>query len=546
MTTLPIVSRELGVAARRAGTYWMRCVAALVVLGVFVLLFTATQNISPAQLGQHIFTALSILALGFSMLAGVFLTSDCLSSEKREGTLGLLFLTDLRPHDIILGKLVATSLHACFGLLAIFPILGLPLLMGGITGQEFARLLLVFAVTLFCSLGIGMFVSAATHEAKHAIVSAFFLVGLIFGMLPTLWWMQSHFLKSGWLDFLLWPSPVFAYVKSTEAGYRTSFGASEFWRSVATIGFLGLTGVGMANRMLPRFWQEQCSLFGTRFGWIRRFYTKLSPAQVPLEKAASEAPLFASFRLYREPEPVRLALGDNPGYWLAARDGKSARMARLALWLMVPLWFCFLIMSLTISSSAGREQLFMAAMCIAYVLQFTIKLLVAAEAGRRLNLDRQSGALELLLSTPLSMQSLFEGQRAALKAHFRKTLLSLTLINALFILTVLTCSTTLHMNGEVQVIFSEIFIGGIIILYLDFKALTWVGMWRGLNTRQHHRAVMWTLAQVLGIPLLSIFLLIFIRAGIGSATSIFFLIGGWFAFGIVVDNISIQWARARL
>ena len=38
--------------------------------------------------------------------------------------LGLLFLTDLRGHDIVLGKLAATSLRAVFGLVAIVPVAG--------------------------------------------------------------------------------------------------------------------------------------------------------------------------------------------------------------------------------------------------------------------------------------------------------------------------------------------------------------------------------------------------------------------------------------
>ena len=64
-------------------------------------------------------------------LAGLFLTSDTLSEEKREGTLGLLFLTDLRGYDVVFGKLISHSTQALYGLLAAFPILGLTLLIGG-------------------------------------------------------------------------------------------------------------------------------------------------------------------------------------------------------------------------------------------------------------------------------------------------------------------------------------------------------------------------------------------------------------------------------
>jgi len=128
MTLLPIVERELRVASRRASTYWLRFFAALVILAVWLVLLVGTRPMSPAQLSQHIVTMLGSLTLGFCMLAGVFLTSDSVSSEKRHGTLGLLFLTDLRGFDIVLGKLVANSMHAFFGLLAAMPVLGVSLM----------------------------------------------------------------------------------------------------------------------------------------------------------------------------------------------------------------------------------------------------------------------------------------------------------------------------------------------------------------------------------------------------------------------------------
>ena len=129
----------------------------------------------PAQAGQNLLIALAVLAFGFALLSGVFLTADCLSAERREGTLGLLFLTDLTPLDVALGKLAATSLHACYALLAAFPVLALPLLLGGVTGAEFARVLLVLAVTLFLSLAAGLCVSAVNRETRNAMGGTFIL-----------------------------------------------------------------------------------------------------------------------------------------------------------------------------------------------------------------------------------------------------------------------------------------------------------------------------------------------------------------------------------
>ncbi|MDB6020889.1 MAG: family transporter protein, partial [Pedosphaera sp.] len=309
MSVLPIVDRELRVAARRAGTYWMRFWAALSVLALWLILLLNSNLSSPAQMGHHLLNALGILALIFSMLAGVFLTSDCLSEEKREGTLGLLFLTDLRAYDVVLGKLAAHSLHAFFGLLAIVPVLGLALLIGGVTGQEFSRLALVFVTTLFFSLGMGMVVSAVNSEAKHAIAGSFLLIMLFAGVLPALWWFQQMLLRIGALDVLLLPSPVFAYIKGFDAEYHSTNGARAFWSSVGTLFGLGLGGIVLANLVLPRSWPERS-----------RKRSTMPP--FPSLRGYSPKAAFKGWPVFHLDEPI---------YWLAVRDVSPRLAERTAL-----------------------------------------------------------------------------------------------------------------------------------------------------------------------------------------------------------------------
>src|SRR5262245_39739857 len=143
MTFLPIVERELSVGGRSPLTYWIRFGSALSILGIWFILAMSGQKTATVALSKNLFIASGVLALVFCLTAGIFLTADCLSEEKREGTLGLLFLTDLRGYDIVLGKLISTSIRSANGLLAVLPILGLPLLMGGVTRGEFWRVILV-------------------------------------------------------------------------------------------------------------------------------------------------------------------------------------------------------------------------------------------------------------------------------------------------------------------------------------------------------------------------------------------------------------------
>src|SRR5262249_679085 len=133
--------------------------------------------------GSVLFEILKWMSFPCVCLAGVFLTSDCLSEEKREGTLGLLFLTDLRGYDVVFGKLLANSLRAVFGLLAIFRVIGLTLLMGGVSAGEFWRMMLLLANTVFFSLALGVFISSISRDALKAmngtlLVCLLFVLGL--------------------------------------------------------------------------------------------------------------------------------------------------------------------------------------------------------------------------------------------------------------------------------------------------------------------------------------------------------------------------------
>src|SRR6266496_1830512 len=178
MSFLPIVERQLRESSRRPATYRMRSLLALAALAIWFFLLFAGSN-SGVRKGMLLFIAIGVLSLGFCLVAGIFLTADCLSEEKREGTLGLLFLTELKGYDVVFGKLVATSLHSIYGLLAILPLLSLPLLMGGVTA--------VLLLTLFLTLSVGMLVSALARESRQAMSATLLIIVVLSGMLPLFW-----------------------------------------------------------------------------------------------------------------------------------------------------------------------------------------------------------------------------------------------------------------------------------------------------------------------------------------------------------------------
>src|SRR5206468_1737190 len=81
-------------------------------------------------------------------------------------------LTDLKGYDVVLGKLAATSLDAFYGLIAILPVLAIPLLLGGVSIEEFWRMSLVLTNALFFSLAAGIFVSSMSRGPRKAMAGA--------------------------------------------------------------------------------------------------------------------------------------------------------------------------------------------------------------------------------------------------------------------------------------------------------------------------------------------------------------------------------------
>ena len=228
MFALPIIERELRARARKPWTVWTRVIVAL-----FVSLI-AVSTLSWAQLrgwgagawqpGKQLFDTLSALVFLLCLVEGVRQTADCLSQEKRDGTLGLLFLTDLRGFDVVLGKLAATSLGSFYMLLAVFPAMAIALPAGGLTGGEFWRTQLVLLNTLFLAVAVGMWASARHREENRALTEG---LGLAF-TLAALPWLLEGMLRPTWLPNI---SPWVALALADDTDYRLH--ARHFWLSLA-------------------------------------------------------------------------------------------------------------------------------------------------------------------------------------------------------------------------------------------------------------------------------------------------------------------------
>jgi ABC-type transport system involved in multi-copper enzyme maturation permease subunit len=523
MTFLPIVARELRVAARRPGTYWVRSGTALTILVIGTWFFLMYSGLPKQEVAMGLFCLLTGSAVLYCLLSGVWFTADCLSEEKREGTLGLLFLTDLKGYDVVLGKLVATSLNGFYAVLAVVPILALPLLLGGVAPGEFGRMALVVLNTLFFSLTLGICVSAMSCSPRKAMAITFMAILLLAAVLPACGAWRSvmagtKHMGRGWLL----ASAGFSYYQALDASYKT--GPAEFWWSVAVIHGLSWMFLLVASLIVPRAWQERPAGAQT-LRWRERWQGW-------------------SYGDVAERAEFRKRLLDRGAYfWLAAR----ARLGPAYVWAVLGLLACGWTWGLARSRRDWLDQ--GTYILTGLLLNLIMKIWFALEAGRPLAEDRRQGALELLLSTPLTVQDILRGQLLALKRQFLGPVMVTLLVFFLFMLVAASDDMLLENAGD-RSFWVLFWSAGMVMLVADLAALYWVGMWKALTARNPTRAAAGNLARILVLPWVVLALGVLVAALIRPDTENEVLqklfLGAWVVVGLAADLAFGSGARRNL
>src|SRR6185436_6161050 len=118
----------------------------------------------------------------------------------------LLFLTNLNSAEIVAGKFCSTALSAVYRLVAIFPMLALPMLMGGITLAHFWKTILALLVTIFFAMASGFVATTVCRRQFMAIAFALGL-GILFGAGP----MAAAASLRAWKPAVAWADKLAAF-----------------------------------------------------------------------------------------------------------------------------------------------------------------------------------------------------------------------------------------------------------------------------------------------------------------------------------------------
>ena len=468
MRLLPIIQRELLSGARNRATYWTRCAVGLVGVLICMQSMSADPLGTPATLGRYVFNA--VVAAAFLVSCSVcLLSADAISAERREGTLELLFLTGVRPVDVLLGKLGSVGLTSVCALVAFFPALVVPLLAGGVTGGEAFRKGLVLLDLLFFALVAGLCGSATQRERFRASRGAVIIVGLVVILPFLVFTVATHNLPR----FLSLLSPLTAAIQAGDSYYGGE--PHPFWISLILI-------QGVAWGLL----------LGA--GWRLRRAVSREGSGHPLERQATESEKGRAVGLTSW-QPAKDE--SNPVEWLVYRQyGIGAGMwgtALLALayngWVMLSqqpagsrpgllAWFMALPFAMTAGLIGGA--------------------LVAWVASRFFVGVRRTGDLELLLTTPVGADTIVADQWSVLQRLFVWPVLVMQAPMLPQILSAFSsvpgAAAGLSAAGSVLKIIT------LLNIFLGAAALCWLGLWFGLKTRTQAGAVVWSVALAKGLP----------------------------------------------
>jgi ABC-type transport system involved in multi-copper enzyme maturation permease subunit len=474
MTALPVIGRELRVAARAPFSYYLR-VLGVVALLISLVFFGGADNLGRGAGGklfaffhQALFCAIWLLV--------PLLAADTISRERREGTLPLLFLTPLKPGGIVYGKAAVHVLRAFTLWVAVLPVLTICFLLGGVGLCDIVLSGLVNFSSICLALAAGLAASAISKTWTRALglamalalaFLAIFLTALPFVSLNVLRFFAGN---PGPNDEWFSASPL--------VGLALALNHNEAWQDI--IGFflssrrLGVAPLvcGYVTIAVLSFF---CAVLLARFSaWLVSRTWKVQPPSPRIlwlrERLCRPFVFQDALRRW-----LRWQLQRNPIGWLEQRSWSG----RLVVWS----WFA--IVMCAYSSLFANLTLYQHAFgTVQTLLASILALSIAASAAGSFRRERESGVLELLLVAPLREWQIIAGRVRGLWAQFIPA-------SVLLCGVWLYCATFLPVDSQFM---------SVVLYVVTFLTLPAVGLYFSLTRGGFIAALLWTLFLQFVIP----------------------------------------------
>jgi ABC-type transport system involved in multi-copper enzyme maturation permease subunit len=405
MSVRPVITRELRAQARQSFTYWLRGLGVLTLLvgGVWFM----DESAFEPNVGGFLYGRLHLMTYFALWLLVPLGAADCISRERREGTLGLLFLTPLRPPHIVIAKGFVHGLRATTFVVAIVPVLMIPFLLGGVVWQQAALSVVIFADAICWCLAAALVASSLARNNNRAM--AFTMLFACFGFIgfpwlvgvglginsPTTWntgYRQSTY--DFFAGFWVVAMPVGDFSHVLRMFKLPQIVAAVGFASAVSVAVLVFAVVFAAN-CLRRLWRDQ-------------------PASARVEKMERVffRPVVGKKFLQRW---MQRKLEHNPIGWLEQRQWSG----RLVTWS----WFAIIISIYSLALT--DNNFFRNSEAIQNVLGWLLAMSMAVTAAGSFRRERETGVLELLLVSPLSARQIINGRLRGLWGQFLPSILTL-------------------------------------------------------------------------------------------------------------------------
>jgi ABC-type transport system involved in multi-copper enzyme maturation permease subunit len=478
VNVLPVIKREVREQARQSFTYSLRMLGVAAVLAA-CLWAVSRSGLLPGNGGQ-IFTWIHVALLLAIWLLVPLSASDCLSRERRDGTLGLLFLTPLSARDIVFAKAAAQGLRALTLWLASVPVVAIPFLIGGLTWQILALACVIHFCCIALALGASLLASSLCRMRQRALAVTLLLgfmlaISYAVALLITVVGMVAANL-GGFTPLRFFQENRPSVEDLLAGGFIMLTGAGEAWTrtsgflsprnqrdallaigvvAVFTILFAGLLLL-IASRNARRRWQEH-----TR-----------SARTEKLERVFC-TPMMGRDLLHRW---MRWKLEHNPIGWLEQRKWSG----RLVMWSWVAVLVSFY--SMVFSSRGFFIRGFPD---LQATLAWLLLVSVAATAAGSFRRERETGVLELLLVSPLNTRKIIGGRVRGIWGQFAPAVLLLVLVW-------MFAATFMQSVRAEEVLWFSI----------GFLTLPIVGLYYSLAKTHFLSAFLWTMLVGYGFPTL--------------------------------------------
>jgi hypothetical protein len=307
-------------------------------------------------------------------------------------------------------------------------------------------------------MAIGVFVSASCRQQRAAQAGTLLLLLGFLGGIPLLAaGLASLTGNPSLIQSVLMASPVGVF-----EGARSYFTGSQwFWGSLAANQAIAWTLVGLAVRILTRTRLE--TIKNTSPGEALAGLETRRPSKTPLPRDTGEMELIQ---------------------WLAGRTFRVRFLPWIGALLAVALVWVTYALGLTM---AGPEL----GLVLLAVLHVGLKAAMAAHAVHAFAADRQSGALESILATPLSVNNILRGTARELRRRF---------VGPVLILSLATFWAAIAAFLFGSPVTAGVLAVATVVLPLDAHCLVWTGLFQGLAARNTAVALGTALLEVGILP----------------------------------------------